>query len=543
MTYFITPYAAASALTAVLAVAVALVARPRRARPGAASLIWFMAAVAEWSLGSAFEYGAVGIPAKVFWSKIEYLGTVSSPVFILLFALEYNRLEQWLTPRRVALLFVVPLVTLALAATNGRHGLIWSGFAPSPVGDNLLVYRHGPAYWVGLFGYTYLLLLLTTGLLVRATLRFPLPYRRQSQVILAGGLVPWVGNLVYNLGLSPVPGLDLTPFLLLASGLAFAWGIFGFSLFDLAPIARDALVEAMSDGVLVLDTKDRVLDLNPAARHLLGLAADVALGRPVGEVLSAWPILRAVLRTAGVSWAERVELPPARPGGDFWEMDVSPVRDRRGRDTGRLVVVRDITARKQDEARLQQAHGRLLAQVREIEALQDELRDQAIRDSLTGLYNRRYLDRALKRELVRAAHDRTPFSVVVIDLDHFKAVNDTFGHGGGDALLKAFGGLLNAGTRQGDVVCRYGGEEFVVILPGTSPEAACQRAEEWRADLDALRVPHVGWSIRATLSAGVASYPERGETGESLLRAADHALYAAKAEGRNRVRLAEAAAL
>ncbi len=267
MTYFITPYAVANALTAVLAAVVALVARPHRAKPGAASLIWFMAAIAEWSLGSAFEYAAVGIPAKVFWSKIEYLGTVTSPVFILLFALEYSHLERWLVPRRIALLFAVPLVTLVLAATNEWHGLIWSGFDPSRAGDNLLVYRHGPAYWIGLFGYTYLLLFLTTGLLVRAALRFPFPYRRQAGVILAGGLVPWAGNLVYNLGLSPVPGLDLTPFLLLASGLAFAWGIFGVSLFDLVPIARDALVEVMADGVLVLDTRDRVLDLNPAGRR------------------------------------------------------------------------------------------------------------------------------------------------------------------------------------------------------------------------------------------------------------------------------------
>ncbi len=220
-------------------------------------------------------------------------------------------------------------------------------------------------------------------------------------------------------------------------------------------------------------------------------------------------------------------------------MDVSPVRDRRGRETGRLVVVRDITARKQAEARLQQAHERLLARVHEIEALQSELREQALRDPLTGLYNRRYLDRALGRELARATHACAPLSLVVIDLDHFKGVNDTFGHGGGDALLKAFGQLLSVQTRQGDVVCRYGGEEFVVILPGTTPDAACQRAEEWRVALGALRVPHDGRSIRATLSAGIASCLEWGETGEALLRAADHALYVAKADGRNCVHLAE----
>lgn len=171
--------------------------------------------------------------------------------------------------------------------------------------------------------------------------------------------------------------------------------------------------------------------------------------------------------------------------------------------------------------------------------LQETLRFQSLRDQLTGLYNRRYLDDALTRELARAKRHNRPIAVVMMDVDHFKRFNDTYGHDGGDALLAEFGKLLAAQARGEDIACRYGGEEFCLILPGASAAAAASRAEEIREAAKALRVHSRGRPLGAvTMSAGVAAFPVNGETGDGIIAAADVALYRAKNDGRDRVAVA-----
>ena len=137
------------------------------------------------------------------------------------------------------------------------------------------------------------------------------------------------------------------------------------------------------------------------------------------------------------------------------------------------------------EEGLRAANETLKVQLAEIEALQAQLRDQAIRDSLTGVLNRRYLSETLGRETARARRDSRAYAVVILDLDHFKRINDTYGHEAGDRVLVAVAELLRAHTREGDLVCRYGGEEFVVLMPGSSAVSAARRAEVWRDALEA----------------------------------------------------------
>ena len=171
--------------------------------------------------------------------------------------------------------------------------------------------------------------------------------------------------------------------------------------------------------------------------------------------------------------------------------------------------------------------------------LQKELEEQAIRDSLTGLYNRRFLDETLTRELSRAERDKYSVSVVMLDLDHFKKFNDTYGHDVGDMMLKQLGKLLTSQVRAGDIACRYGGEEFVVVMPKASLSVARQRANDWRTRFESQILIFGGDVLSATLSAGVAVYPMHGSSSEEIIRKADQAMYAAKASGRNLVITAE----
>jgi diguanylate cyclase (GGDEF)-like protein/PAS domain S-box-containing protein len=171
--------------------------------------------------------------------------------------------------------------------------------------------------------------------------------------------------------------------------------------------------------------------------------------------------------------------------------------------------------------------------------LQKELEEQAIRDSLTGLYNRRFLDETLSRELSRAERDKYSVSVVMLDLDHFKVFNDTYGHDVGDMMLRQLGKLLASQVRAGDIACRFGGEEFVVVMPKASLSVARQRANDWRMKFESQILIHEGEVLNATLSAGVAVYPLHGKNSDEIVRKADQAMYAAKDAGRNLVITAE----
>ena len=171
--------------------------------------------------------------------------------------------------------------------------------------------------------------------------------------------------------------------------------------------------------------------------------------------------------------------------------------------------------------------------------LRDVLRSQSLRDPLTGLFNRRYLEETLEREVRRAARNESPVALLMLDIDRFKSFNDTFGHQAGDALLRAFGDLLMRGTRGQDVACRYGGEEFALVLAGASSESADKRAQLLREELTHLAVEHAGQVLgRVTVSVGVAVFPDHAAGAEDLVRAADEALYRAKNAGRDRVCIA-----
>jgi len=172
--------------------------------------------------------------------------------------------------------------------------------------------------------------------------------------------------------------------------------------------------------------------------------------------------------------------------------------------------------------------------------LRETLREQSLHDSLTGLFNRRYLEVSLERELRRAVRYQASIGLIMIDIDHFKRFNDSFGHATGDALLRELGALLKRCIRGGDIACRYGGEEFLLLLPDASLETAQQRAEQVRLAVKQLQVSHQDQLVGPiTLSLGVAAFPQHGSTTETLLQVADNALYRAKHQGRDRVFVAE----
>jgi diguanylate cyclase (GGDEF)-like protein len=171
--------------------------------------------------------------------------------------------------------------------------------------------------------------------------------------------------------------------------------------------------------------------------------------------------------------------------------------------------------------------------------LRETLRVQSFHDPLTGLHNRRYMNEALRREIHLAKRYSRPLSVVMLDLDHFKEFNDNFGHPAGDTMLRAVGVFLKKNLRAEDFACRYGGEEFTLILPDTPIEGGFRVAEKLWSGLRRMKVEHLGEPLgTVTVSFGVASYQGPDQTGDELLAEADKALYQAKQEGRDRISIA-----
>lgn len=365
-------------VTAGLAATMALIVWRRRAAPGRIPFALLMLALTEWEFIRALEAVAVAVPAKMLWARVEYLGIASVAPLWLMFALEYGHRDKWLTRRNVALLWIVPVITMGVAMTGRWHGLLFESAAPNPASPIAnLIYSHGAWFWIDAV-YNYLLMFAGTFFLVRTVLRSPQLYRRQAGAALIAAVIPWVGNAIYLAGLSPIPGLDLTPFTFTITGAILVWSLFRFRLFDLVPVARDTLIEDMSDGVLVLDAQNRIVDINPAAQRLIGAAA-LPVGQHVEKVLEAWSDASANSVQALI--AHYRDAPEARAEvtveGDtprHFDLRISPLYDRHGRFSGRLIVWRDITELKQVQEQLLQQQ-RALAATEERERLSRELHD------------------------------------------------------------------------------------------------------------------------------------------------------------------------
>jgi len=396
------PYALVLLIAAAISVMLALYTWRRRPALGATPLTLLMVSVAEWSVGYALELGVPSMAAKVFWAKLEYLGIVMVPVTWLALTLQFTGQEKVLTRRRLALLVVVPLVTLLMAWTNELHGLVWSSIRLVSNGSfPTLFLGHGIWFWVN-FAFSYVLLIAGTFLLLRALAYSPQLYHGQVATLLIGALAPWVGNVLYVSGLTPF--LDLTPLCFTVTGLAMAWGLIHFRLLVIIPMACDVVVKNMSDAVIMMDTQNRIVGLNPTAETITGNTASTAIGQPVAQIV---PALRALLAdddhaTGGLS---EITLGKEDVQRSF-DLRHSPVYNRRGRLTGHLAVLRDITRRKQAEDALRRAREDLERRVEDRTAKLASA-NEALREEIDRRHRAEERTRKLNEELELRVKQRT----------------------------------------------------------------------------------------------------------------------------------------
>ena len=308
------------------------------------------------------------------------------------------------------------------------------------------------------------------------------------------------------------------------------------------------LAEHSKDVIWTLDLNTRRFTyVSPSIEGARGFTPEEVVSQPLSASLQpeSYAKIMAMLDEhlgriaagdqSALSAMTEVEQPHKNGGTVVSEVVASFLLDADGKPHAVLGVSRNITERRRVEAQLREANDKLRGQLEEIENLHVALQEQAIRNSLTGCFNRRYLDETLERELSRSRREGYPLSLVILDLDHFKQINDTYGHQAGDQALVVLAETLRADIRHEDVLCRYGGEEFIILMPHMPLATAAERAEAWRQKIADIRVPFGKFELTFTTSAGVAAYPDHGKTPDELSQSADLALYLAKNGGRNRV--------
>lgn len=491
---------------------------------------WVLASLVGLTSLYAFGYGIELVGESVAWIlatfTVQYLAIAFFPTLLLWLAAIHEG-GAWARQRWWKVLAVgVSVATLLVVATNPLHDL----FHANPVLDTsgpfaLIAFERGPLYAV-FHAYAALAVLAANLIFLRAWLAPWRSRRLQSATLFFASLVPWMGNLVNQARVMPI-NVDVMPFTLFVTCVLAYVGVVRLGLADLAPIARDLVFERMGDAAVVIDTEGRVIDQNNAAVRLLGRLAEPGTARPGALLETVHPELAEAATAAVAAAGEeggslrdtlRDEPPEVVLLGRSFHVRSVELRDRRRRPQGRVLVLRDIT--------------------RYVE-MESVLRSLATIDELTGIPNRRHFLELTARGLAQAKRHRRPVAMVIFDLDRFKLVNDTYGHQAGDALLRAIAHAAAAGARTGDVVGRFGGEEFAVFLPDADRAGAAAFAERLRASIAGARVAWRGRNLRVTASVGVVTAPGNASpTLDQLIAAADSAQYAAKARGGDAVEVA-----
>lgn len=650
----------------VILAGISLITLQRRYLPGAFSLSLLTFVVTLWLVGDVFELANSALSVKLFWANFEYFGMVGAPLLWLIFTLQYTGRKKWITPKKILLMSLIPGITLVMVWTNPdglmhfKTGLDTGG--PFPV----IAKTYGAWFWV-YASYSYLLIFLSSAVFLEKLLRSREIYRGQAMVLFAGGLIPWAVNLLYVFKVFSVFGMDPTPYSFLVSTPIIAGAFFHNQLFNVVPLTRDALIDGMSDGVMVLDAQDRLVDFNPVIELIADVDLSKNLGKPVEEFVNPMFDVNELLRNESSSFNGSREIRNSKMeislevGGakKYYDLKRSAIYRRGGKIMGNIIVLHEITEQKKVEMALLMYNERIenlhetasslencktdeevyglvidamskvlgfskcaigtlnrknltvLASSKDMDAygeiacncdaeritdaklprkscisdgildgtrlykiavpidesriaavyspapftdddvrmlellightaealkrikLQNELKEQAIRDPLTGLYNRRYLEEAMRTESSRAKRYDRPIGFVMVDIDRFKMINDRFGHQIGDQVLQDISGILRGQLRGSDVVARYGGDEFLIMLSEANGniERVIERIKKSVSEWNRTGSP-VDFPI--SLAFGTSSWhPGRYESVEAVLNMADQKMYEDKRKHKN----------
>jgi len=545
-----------------------------------------MLSISIWCFAVIFEAAFTGLELKILFTKISYLGIVTSPVLFFFFISRYTNIYRLIKNKSKYFLFLIPAATFILAATNELHGLLWPDIylKQNRLAGIIAFYEHGPWYWVTV-SYSYVFLGIGTVMLLYSLFRHKRLYSLQIRVLVIASLSPFIGNIIYSFGQSSLRGIDITPACFAITGLFLTLAIFKYQFLDIRPIAREVTIENLYDGVLLINKDSKIIDINKAAYKLLSLNNSY-IGKSIDSALSDYSEILEYLKTEK-SLKKIVKVVGINNRELFLELRITHLLDNENKRTGTIIILRDITGEKIAERKLKESQNLLLniidflpdatfaidkksrviawnkaienltgtkkedmlgkgdyeysipfygerrpvlidyiigdlpepekqynviekkgnnlvaelevtfndnnihlwieasplfdsnneiigaieslRNITNIKNAEKELRHFSFHDNLTGLYNRAYFEEELKR-LNKSR--QLPLSIIIADINGLKLVNDAFGHNMGDRLLKHAARIIKKSCRADDILARWGGDEFIILLPATRAKEA-----------------------------------------------------------------------
>ncbi|NJM06127.1 PAS domain-containing protein [Candidatus Gracilibacteria bacterium] len=331
--------------------------------PGSGIFAALLLSIGWWLTAFILELSSTTVADALIWRKLQYLSMVAAPPLWLAFALRNGGHERFLTRPFYATLFCLALLTLAMVWTNERHGLVWSDATLTPLPAlQILSVNYGPWLWLHTL-VAYSMVMVASAILVRAAWRLGAALHLQLYVLICGVLIPLLGNIASFLRLGPLPYVDLTPLLFILGGIFCAWAIYRTRFLAIVPVARNVVMEDMRDGVLVIDGRGAIVDINRAGQQLFAVTARSVLGRPLAVVPPLAAIFAEIHKQPAAEPAPPREI-EMRVGNDqrIFEMHTAPLHAAQGLQRGLFVVLRDVTDQKRIERELSMQQ-RLLAGV------------------------------------------------------------------------------------------------------------------------------------------------------------------------------------
>ena len=459
-----------------------------------------------FSIGYLFEISAGSYEVALMAAKMQYLGIPFIVPYLFLFVCEYCAKAK-LKRIYVFAVLAAPVIVALLVMTWPWSDIFYKELVYDADGVVPRLIVTGGIPYVLFFAYTYVLAIVSVGIVVYYRKKGDAIFKRQTSALVLGTAIPSVGNVinVFRIG---NPGFDVTPILLSITCVLLGYSIFRQGLYMIEPLAQEQIMENMSDGFILVDMQGKFIDANAAAKKLFPKLGVISSG-------SEMSIFEDITRPNDNNTAEKEFTITGDTGEKSHYKTSQYCIENNGKQIGRCIMVYDITAAKE----------RL-----------DEVSQMAEHDALTGLINRGTLYR--KGKVLFAQFElKSNAAVLMMDIDFFKNINDTYGHLNGDEVLKNVADTLFARLRTTDLVGRYGGEEFCAFLPQVKADVVMNLAEQLRKGIENLELVLDGEKVNITISIGVAVYDSsRHKNFEAMLSDADTALYEAKKAGRNCVK-------